>query len=61
MIEPELMFSKEHNLLMYPKAILTSNALNSPDESDEDDEDSDSSVSLSDEEGKDEVTDQGFH
>ena len=60
-IGPELVFSKEHNLLMYPKAILTSNAPNSPDESDEDDEDSDSSVSLSDEEGEDEVAGQGFH
>ena len=61
MIESELMFLKEHNLLMYLKAILILNTLNSSDKSDENNEDSDSSVSLSDEEEKNEVTDQSFH
>ena len=60
-IESELMFLKEHNLLMYLKAILISNVFNSSDESDKNDEDSDSSVSLSDKEEKNEVTDQNFH
>ena len=60
-IESELMFSKEHNLLMYLKAILILNVLNSSDESDKNDEDSDSSVSLSDKKEKNEVADQSFH
>ena len=45
-VGPELVFSQDHNLLMYPKAILTQPAGDS-DSSESEEEDSDSSVSLS--------------
>ena len=61
MIESELMFLKEHNLLIYLKAILILNVLNSSDKSNENNEDSDSSVSLSDKKKENEVTDQNFY
>lgn len=45
MVGPELVFSQDHNLLIYPKAILTWLA-DKPDSSETEEEDSDSSVSL---------------
>ena len=52
-IGPELVFSQDHNLLMYPKAILTPHMVDDSDDEDPEadvDSDTESSVSLSDEE-----------
>ena len=46
-VEPELIFSQDHNLLMYLKAILTQVTVQKDDSEDSEEKDSDSSVSLS--------------
>ena len=45
-VEPELIFSQDHNLLMYLKAILTQVTVQKDDSENSEEEDSDSSVSL---------------